>query len=511
MLGFERRRNYLNDDYSSLLMSLQGEIDQKWQDRLQRIRTNWNFYEGYHWEDMSAQDTPELSVNYCRAFVNKFVSFELGKGFSFSTHSNAHNKPITADGMTLFDFLEYVWDDNEQGKWCIDMGITKSVTGEAWVRVAFEESTQDTDPFNEYEHGRITIPIMPTNVVFPEFDPHDSKRLVRLTIMYVYKKRVQEGVLGRYREEDTVFRQVWTNETITTRDGKEEPVTVKNKYGVIPFVQIKNLSLVGKDEGVSDLEDIIPLNTEYNMKQSNVSEIIDYHSSPVTVVYGARISNIEKGANKLWGGLPKDAKVENLEMKGDSGLSKNYIDSLKLSMCEVGNIPETVLGGASAISNTSGVALQYINLPLIERTRMKRQETISGIVRLNKMIILVALCEGLITKPADVSNRDFYNTECELPDTLPKDTLIELQQIQMEMTMGIEDRQGAMKRMGKENIDELLNRIDEDRAKHPEIYGSIGKKGTSENGNPSLNSGLTNSETPAEHVRIALNGKNGND
>ena len=123
----------------------------------------------------------------------------------------------------------------------------------------------------------------------------------------------------------------------------------------------------------------------------------------------------------------------------------------------------------------------------------------------------MALCEGLITKPSDVSNRDFYNTECELPDTLPKDTLIELQQIQMEMTMGIEDRQGAMKRMGKENIDELLSRIDEDRAKHPEIYGSIGKKGTSENGNPSLNSGLTNSETPAEHIRIALNGKNGND
>lgn len=38
-------------------------------------------------------------------------------------------------------------------------------------------------------------------------------------------------------------------------------------------------------------------------------------------------------------------------------------------MCEIGGVPETVLGGAQAISNTSGVALQYINLPLIEKTR----------------------------------------------------------------------------------------------------------------------------------------------
>lgn len=70
--------------------------------------------------------------------------------------------------------------------------------------------------------------------------------------------------------------------------------TDKNKYGVIPFVQIKNLSIAGKVEGVGDLDDIIPLNVEYNLKQSNVSEIISYHSAPITVVYGAKISNIEK-------------------------------------------------------------------------------------------------------------------------------------------------------------------------------------------------------------------------
>lgn len=511
MLGFERFRNFSSDDYTATLMSLQGELDTKWTNRLRRIREQWNFYEGYHWQDIHEQDSPELSVNYCRAFVNKFVAFEMGKAFSFTTHSAVHNQPVTKDNRTLFDFLEDVWEDNNQYQWGIEMAQLKSVTGEAWVRVAYESPDEVYDPFGEYsEDGRIRLILMPSNTVFAEFDPHDRERLIRLTIMYVYKRKVRKGIMNKETEESVLFKQIWTDDEIATLDGKQEPEITPNRYGTIPFVQIKNLSITGNSEGIGDLDDIIPLNVELNMKKSNVSEIIDYHAAPVTVVYGSKIGNIEKGANKLWGGLPKDAKVENLELKGDNGLVTDYLHELKLSMCEVGNIPETVLGGAQAISNTSGVALQYINLPLIERTRMKVQNTENGLERLNKMIILIALCEGIVVKPEGVSNRDFFHTECDIPDTLPKDTLIELQQIQMEMSMGIEDREGAMKRMGKENIDEKIKAIDKDRAEHPDVYGNVSNT-KSKNGNSSLNSGMTNGETAAEHIRIALNGKNGND
>ena len=52
---------------------------------LKRVKEAWNFYEGYHWEDIDDLDTPQVTFNYCRAFVNKFVAFELGKGFSIKT------------------------------------------------------------------------------------------------------------------------------------------------------------------------------------------------------------------------------------------------------------------------------------------------------------------------------------------------------------------------------------------------------------------------------------------
>ena len=175
-------------------------------------------------------------------------------------------------------------------------------------------------------------------------------------------------------------------------------------------------------------------------------------------------------------------------------------------MCEVGGIPETVLGGAQSISNTSGVALQYINLPLIEKTRLKRTSTENGLERLNKLILLISLFEGLISKPTDVATRDFFWNAISLPDTLPKDALLELQQIQQEMKMGLESRRGAMKRIGKENIEELIKEIDKDMKENPCIYGHIDPNDPR---HQSLNSGMTNGQTTVEQVRTELTGQNG--
>jgi hypothetical protein len=296
-------------------------------------------------------------------------------------------------------------------------------------------------------------------------------------------------------------------------EDKEEIDKMDNPYGIIPFVQIKNFPIAGRTYGMGDLEDIIPLNVELNTKRSDISEIIDYHSAPITCVFGAKIGNLEKGANKVWGGLPKDAKVANLELQGDLGASSNYTDSLKTAMCEIGGVPETVLGGANAISNTSGVALQYMNLPLIEKTRIKRQCTKTSLETVNKMILHIALLEGLIEKPDNISKKDFLYNEVTLPDTLPKDELLELQKLESEMKLGLECRHGAMERIGKEDINQKLAEIDKEREEHPELFNPMLQQMWYQNQMqgqaPQINSGMTNGQTPIEQVRTEITGQNG--
>ena len=512
MIGFERKRT-VSDMLQTNFMGLSGELDAKQTSRLEKIRKAWDFYEGYHWEELPEQDTPELTYNYCRAFVDKFVAFELGKSFSITTHKDLEGKQITKDGRTLFEYLEDVWEDNDQYIFCTELGQMKSITGEAWVQVQYIPPEQLNDPFNQYPDGRIRVMLMDTSTVFPEFDPHERGKLLKVTVMYEYEAIEKTAILGKDRKVHRVFKQVWTKDNVVTySDTAKDPEVLPNKYGIIPFVYIKNLPIAGRNEARGDLEDIIPLNTEYNMKSSDVSEIIDYHAAPVTVVYGAKVGNLEKGANKMWGGLSKDARIENLELHSDLSLSRGYIDSLKMSMCEIAGVPETVLGGAQAISNTSGVALQYMNLPLIEKTRVKRMETETGLESVNRLIILMSVLEGLIKKPDNIEVRDFVWNSVDIPDTLPKDTLLELQQIQVEMKQGLESRENAMNRLGKENVQELMNDIDEDIKKNPCFYGHSDPNDYLHGQNPNeqqINSGMTNGETPLEVVRKEVTGKNG--
>ncbi len=415
---------------------------------------------------------------------------------------------------TVNDFLNAVWNSNKRDELCVEIGQTKSITGEAWMKVSFESPEDLDDPFEEYPDGKIRLTVLPTQYVFPTFNPHDKDKLDSILIMYPIEKRVNTGILFRRSSLTTViYKELWTRDKIIVYEDKEEIDKMDNPYGIIPFVQIKNFPIAGRTYGMGDLEDIIPLNVELNTKRSDISEIIDYHSAPITCVFGAKIGNLEKGANKVWGGLPKDAKVANLELQGDLGASSNYTDSLKTAMCEIGGVPETVLGGANAISNTSGVALQYMNLPLIEKTRIKRQCTKTSLETVNKMILHIALLEGLIEKPDNISKKDFLYNEVTLPDTLPKDELLELQKLESEMKLGLECRHGAMERIGKEDINQKLAEIDKEREEHPELFNPMLQQMWYQNQMqgqaPQINSGMTNGQTPIEQVRTEITGQNG--
>jgi hypothetical protein len=481
---------------------LSGALGAEEQERIERFRRNWNFYDGYHWEDIPQGDEIELTFNYCRAFVDKFVSFEWARSFSIATHKNLADAAIDAEGRTLFEYLEDVWEDNRQYALGMEIGQMKSVTGEAWLQVAYYAPGEIDDVYGEYPGGRVKIILHDSATIFAEYDPLDRDRLLSVRIAYEYDRAVPKSLFGGgERTEKTLFRQTWTAESVTTEDG-DDVAEAENPYGAIPFVLIRNVGRSGGNEGMSDIDDVIPMNVEYNRKASNMSEIIDYHAAPVTIAYGVKIGNLEKGANKMWGGCPKDARIENLELRGDMASSMAYIQGLKKSMCEIGSIPETVLGGAQAVSNTSGVALQYVNGPLIQRTMAKRMYSTDGIEGVNRLILLISVREGLIYPPERIGARprEFYWTEVTMPDNLPKDELIELQKIQQEMQLGMESRAGAMARMGRENVEDKIARIDEDMAKSPQLYGIDPAQ---------INSGILNGQTPAELARVEMTGRNG--
>lgn len=493
-------------------------------DRLERMRRALNFYEGYHWEEIPYTDRPEITFNFCRPFVNKFVSAEFGNLFSIR-FKDTMNEVKVRDNQTVFDYLWEVWESNNVMHFLTELGQMKSLTGDAWVQVRYvsKEELASEDVFDEYPNGRIQVTVIPTMLVFPYYDSFNKDKLIKLVIQYPVDEEIATSITGTTTTlAKKLYKQEWTREKIITSTswtGTSPTILnqklpsveeIPNPYGFIPFVQVKNFPEAGKSEGQGDMDDIIPLNAELNMKVSDVSEIIDYHAAPITVLFGARINSLEKGANKVWGGLPKDARVENLELHGDLAASQSYISVIRDAISEIGGVPVGALGGTQHISNTSGVALQFVNMPLIERLRIKRMMSAEGLEQINKMILFISQHDKLITKPEGVSNADFYWNEVDIADTMPKDMLIELQMILQEMTAGLEDRKSAMQRLGKEDIDEKIKLIDaENQKKMMEglAYAQAGQV-MQQQATASINSGMMNGETPIEQLRKEMTGQN---
>lgn len=276
-------------------------------------------------------------------------------------------------------------------------------------------------------------------------------------------------------------RQVFTYTEILTDTQIEEYVNDElidareNPLGVIPIVHIPNLRVSGSPWGLSDIGGIIPLNREYNEKSTEISDIINYHAAPVTVITGAKASQLEKGPKKVWGGLPKDAQVFNLELGANLEGPMSYLDRLKKSMHELTGVPEGALGDVQPISNTSGVALAIQYTPMMQRYRQKTTNYGHGICAVNELVLRTLAIKEPLTFQWDPGTNDelkdgqlpvldpdeavTYQTECHWPPPLPVDILIKLNEVQMKMALGLESKRGALRDLGEEFPDNKSREI----------------------------------------------------
>lgn len=444
--------------------------------RLNRYSLNWAMYLGHHWGYRREQGEMQISVNYYRAFLDYLTRFTFGNGVHFRS-------PKLTEAIVP-KRLERVWEvDNDKKKVLLEMSQIGGITGDCFVKIAYEEAWEDS--VGRYHPGRVRILPLNSAFAFPEFHPHDRTRLLRFKQKYRFWGTSLEGT-----------RQVFTYTEILTDDIIEEYINDElidsrpNPLGQIPVVHIPNIPVSGSPWGLSDAHDIITLNRSYNEISTDIADIINYHAAPVTVIVGAKASNLEKGAKKVWGGLPKDAQVFNLE-GGGSGIqgALQYLETLKRSMHELMNIPETALGQVQPISNTSGVALSITFQPLMNRWSQKVAQYGAGLEKINELIILnLAIKEPEMLKynpdtdgpigedqvsELDPNDPITYLNYAHFPSPLPLDKIVLLNELQQKMALGLESKEGALRAMGEEFPEEKLAEIRRELIDDAESEGAV--------------------------------------
>lgn len=437
---------------------------------------NWAQYLGHHWAHRAAPGEAQLTFNWIRAFGDYLINFHFGKGVHF--HS-----PEASSAIIPY-LLKRVWDtDNNRAKVLREIGQYGVVNGDMFVKVAWEEPYKDTVGRLHPPRIRI-IPLNPAHC-FPVFHPHDKSRLIEFKLKYKFWNTSADGT-----------RQVMTYVEWVTDDEIREYVNDvlisqrPNPLGRIPVAYAPYRSIASSPWGLSPLQDIVPLNREYNEKATEISEIINYHAAPVTVIIGGKAQNLEKGPKKVWSLPNQNAKIENLvgatELQGPMG----YMELLKLAMHELTSVPATALGTAQPITNTSPVALAMQFQPLMQDHNGVKIQVTPLLEEINSLVILYAAVyepEWLVYNPENnpvplgmdqypylnPADPMTYKSSVEWISPLPMDKLLKLNETQAMMAIGLESKKGALRELGEYFPDQKLREIFEELVEDAKSEGSL--------------------------------------
>jgi hypothetical protein len=444
--------------------------------RLNRYANNWAWFLGHHWAYRREIGEPQLVFNWVRAFSDFLVNFSFGKGIYFSS-------PEATRAIVPY-LLKEVWEvHNNKHAVLNEIGQQGSVSGDVFAKIAYEPPYMDSAQVPH--EGRIRILPLNPAFCFPEWHPHDRSRMIRFKLKYKFWGTAVDGT-----------RMVMTYVELITEDTIEEYINDEmidrrpNLLGEIPIVYTQNYAVSSSPWGLSDIQELIPLNREYNEKATEISDIINYHVAPVTVITGAKASNLEKGPRKIWAIGSEKAKVQNLELETNFTGPLGYMELLKQAMHEMTGVPATALGTLQPISNTSGVALALQYQPLMLKHERKKSQYIPFFQRVNELIIKTAFLfapeltvynpylSSLQIQPDQMSQLDplndvSYRTSVEWTSPMPMDTLITINEIQAKMAMNLESRRGALRDLGEQFPDQKLREIFEEVVEDTKEQGAL--------------------------------------
>jgi hypothetical protein len=373
--------------------------------RLKRYEESWRFFQGLHWSFTREDGEPLVTANYCKTIVHKKASWLVGKGM-------VNSVPEALQEITK-PKIDEVWKYNAEPVLLNNMAVTSGVTGDGFILVTYQPPSDAMMAVNPYTQGKIRLRLLGSHQVFPYWNPLNSEELLSVRIITEVpdfgpvgpedgrRTPMVQGSLGVSRRRRYI-ENITATEIVEGWEEDGAPTRRPNDLGEIPLVHWVNESFPNEYYGMSDLDGVIDLQRELNEKMTDVSDIVNYHAAPVTIITGAKAKNLERGPKSMWAGLPADAKVFNLTLGSDLPASTKYIETIRQMMMDVSSIPEGSLGRIQPVSNTSAAALQVQFQPLVEAIERKKASFQLAVEKINYFILRFDQLVNGTSYPVDI-------------------------------------------------------------------------------------------------------------
>lgn len=397
------------------------------EERRNRYRINWAFYEGLHWSQQmqyrEAGQSGPMTVNLVQDTVDINNVLLVGKPPSFAPLDDAD--PVMEERA---EYVNRVWAENNIEVLLEVLTQMAGVTGDAFMYV-------NLIPPDESEDGEwhIRLEVKPPEYVVIH-RPMDMGMNAIDALMHIYPKYSTLGVADMGVPEATEGAY-WTPKFWRPIQDSRYGAPVPNPwFPKMPWQHYRNAIQANRPYGRSEIEAAKGLNRYYEEALTDRRDILQYWAHPTTIVYGSTVSAAQKGIANTWSFTDKDVKVENLEMKADMKPTEDHIKTIRSEYDVVTNRPEHMNGKAIAMSNTSSAAIHGLYLPARNRQK-KRQAPLGEFLKgVNELIMRGGELLGHIRK---VAVPRAYQLNIAWGDVLPHSRAALLDEQKMMMAMGM--------------------------------------------------------------------------
>lgn len=404
----------------------QAPISQAEQDRKRQQDEAWKSYQGEFQKPLKvAANQPDDNVlsNRCAPIVDKGVSFLFGQVLK-----------VECDEQ---DFMDGLWgDDDDRMTLLSKMAINGGAFGQVFAKLIPASGNM--------RYPRIVN--LDPRLVRIVTSPEDCDLHLAYVIEYPGLNDIQKRqVIARVDPDDDLdtagadIRDYWTITNYIKRGqlGNWQQVGEPEEwpYPFAPIFTWQNLPNPNEPIGKPDLTpDIIQLNRVLNFIQSNTSRIIKFHAHPKTWGKGFRASQVQVAVDETLVIESPDGVLQNLEMTSNLDSSRAFADDIRADMDEQSRVPAVALGRLANLprGNISGVALQLLFQPLIEKTVQKQRLYGCGVRAISRAALVLA---GKLS----VEEYEDYPVDLHWQNLLPVDDLAAAQTAVLLKQVGVSD------------------------------------------------------------------------
>jgi hypothetical protein len=218
-------------------------------------------------------------------------------------------------------------------------------------------------------------------------------------------------------------------------------------WGFLPVVHIQNIAQPYYYEGISDVEQLVPLQDELNTRLSDRASRITFQSFKMYL--GKGIEGFEDkpvAPGRMWYTDNPEASIE--EFGGDTAMPSEalHIAEIRESMDKVSAVTPLVAGVLkNKLGNlTSAVALRLTLMGMLSKNDRKRFTYSEGLRKICRMVL--GMLDTANIYKTDEADRD---VEIIFPSPLPENTMEKLKEAQVKKELGVPSEQ-VLRELGYE-------------------------------------------------------------